>query len=67
MGLTAGDILQSFSVNGTQYDISRSFEVNDLLLTVRSGDAIAFTVERDGTSVQTQSYTMEFSDLSAVA
>lgn len=66
MGLAAGDVLVSFVVNGTAYPVSRSFEVNDLLLTVRAGDAVSFTVERGGETVECTAYTLTASDFSAV-
>lgn len=67
--LQAGDVLTAFVINDTEYQIDRSFEVNDLLLTVRTGDKIAFKYERDGTDgVQTTAqYTLLASDFSAVA
>ena len=62
-------MLTAFVINDTEYQIDRSFEVNDLLLTVRAGDKIAFKYERDGTDgVQTTAqYTLLASDFSAVA
>ena len=54
MGFKVGDVLRSVTVNGVQTEIYRLFHVSDLMLTVRVGDRITFTYERDG-QVQTTS------------
>ncbi len=46
IGLQEGDIIKSISINGTNYNISRSFQFEDLLLTIRAGDKIMLTVKR---------------------
>ena len=67
LGLKTNDQLISFSVGDEEYDISRSFDVTDVLLNVRAGDKISFVIERDGERVTTSSYTVTKADLAALA
>lgn len=39
--------LLSFTVNGVEYTINRSFNIGDILLTIRSGDQISFKISRE--------------------
>jgi len=59
--LLIGDIFQKVTLkdpeNRTQtktFEINRQFEINDLLLTVRKGDKVVFTVLRDGVSTDVE-------------
>ncbi len=61
--LQTGDKITNFIVNDSSYDINRMYELRELLLTVREGDAISVTYTRDGQSKTTQSYTITESDL----
>ena len=47
-GLKAGDIITKFTINGVEYDITRTFVLRDLLITVRAGDIVVFTINRKG-------------------
>lgn len=66
LGLQEGDVLTAFIVNGVSHEIGRSFEIGDLLLTVRAGDTVALAYERSGESAQTAAHTLISSDFSAV-
>ena len=66
MGLKVGDILTGIEVNGTPYFVNRSFEVSDILLTVRAGDTIKLHYKRSGADGTTSAYTVKSSDLSSV-
>lgn len=46
--LQAGDLLLSATVNGRKTEITRQYHVIDLMLSVRAGDTVSFTVLRDG-------------------
>ena len=50
IGLKQGDIITHLTINDKIYVINRSFELGDLLLTVRSGDKIVITYTRNGES-----------------
>lgn len=53
--LKYGDIVKSLCINGgTEYIITRSFQINDLLLTVRKGDTVSVKVVREGVEMQVE-------------
>lgn len=58
LGLAAGDRPVEVTINGTRHELTRSFELDELLLTARAGDEIVFTYERDGQTAETQSCTL---------
>ena len=66
LGLLEGDILTAVIINGTQYEIDRSFEIENLSLTVRANDLVQIVYTRNGESFTTQQYTVSYSDLSQV-
>lgn len=47
IGLHTGDIIKSISINGEIHNLTRMFELDDWLLTVRTGDKIILSVERN--------------------
>lgn len=47
MDLKIGDIIKSISINGTKYDITQAYQVDDVLLNVREGDKLLITVTRN--------------------
>lgn len=63
LGLKEGDIINSIGVNGKDYPINRSFDVSDLLLTVRAGNAIKVNYTRDGVEGATAEYLVLSGDL----
>ncbi len=66
-GLQAGDLLCAILVNGERHEITRSFHISDLALTLREGDVIQLLVSRDGEEVLSGPCTLQASDLTAVA
>jgi S1-C subfamily serine protease len=48
--LKAGDVIKSVTIGGTTTTLTRKYQLIDLMLTVRKGDTIKITVERDGSS-----------------
>lgn len=48
--LSYADVIKGMTVHGEKYLFTRSFQLNDLLLTVRKGDVIVLHVIRDGSA-----------------
>ena len=48
IGLHLGDKILSIAINDTTHIINKQYQIGDLLFTVRPGDKIIFTVERNG-------------------
>lgn len=67
LGVQEGDLLRALTVNGTAHDIARSYDIGDLRLTLRPGDVLSFTVERDGDTVVTDTYTLTSDDFSVLS
>lgn len=66
MGFKVGDVLRSVSINGVETEVYRLFHVSDLMLTVRAGDRITFTYERDGEKGTTSELFVQSSHLEKV-
>ena len=67
LGVQEGDLLRALTVNGTTREIARSYDIGDLRLTLRPGDVLSFTVERDGDTVVTDTYTLTSDDFSVLS
>lgn len=67
IGVEEGDLVCAFLINGKAYEIARSYDIGDLRLTLRPGDTLSFTVERDGAQVSTASYTLDSDDFSVIS
>lgn len=67
IGIEEGDLVCAFLINGKAYEIARSYDIADLRLTLRPGDTLSFTVERDGAQVSTASYTLDSDDFSVIS
>ena len=67
IGVEEGDLVCAFLINGKAYEIARSYDIADLRLTLRPGDTLSFTVERDGAPVSTASYTLDSDDFSVIS
>ncbi len=70
VGFAVGDIITEMIItdsdgNTASYQITRSFNVTDLILTLRSGYEISFTYSRDDVSGTTSVYTITSDDLTA--
>ncbi len=50
MNFKVNDVVKSISINGNIHTINRSYQLNDLLLTIREGDKILIQVKRTGLS-----------------
>lgn len=66
LGLETGDRIDAFLVNGTEYEISRTFHIYDILLNVRSGDSIRIRYEREGALQVSDSYLVSTADLGPI-
>lgn len=49
--LMAGDVIKAVTVDGVKYDIVRTFNVVDVMLTVRQDSSVTFHVERGGSAM----------------
>ncbi len=47
----AGDLINSITVDGVAYEVTRGFHVVDSMLNARVGSTVVFNVERDGESL----------------
>lgn len=61
-GLQINDKIVAVMVNENKFPISRSFHIEDLLLTVRENDTIRFVVERNGVQKTTITYALSSAD-----
>ena len=48
--LKSGDVIVDMSINDVKYDITRQYQVVDLMLDARVGDVVKFNVLREGKS-----------------
>ena len=63
VGLQVNDCVKGLIINGTTYFIDRNFHIGDLLLKVKAGDVIAFSITREGSDITTTSnYTVQQTD-----
>ncbi len=67
LGLKAGDRLISINVNDTEYCLKRYFNLGDYLYTVRPGDTVSFTYERDGVKINSTKATVSSSNFVTVS
>ena len=56
LGLEAGDRLISAVIDGITYELDRTFDLGDLILTMRPADTLQFVYERDGEERSTDAY-----------
>ncbi len=63
LGLTKNDKVVEFTINSTTYSLDRNYQIGDLLLTLRTGDTISFNVVRNNSTISTNTYTIQNSDL----
>ena len=66
IGLCSGDRALSLVINGTEYELSRTFDISDLILTMREGDVIQLRYERAGATALSGAYTLSASDFEAI-
>ena len=65
IGLCAGDIISSVSINGAEYTLNRFYELAELILTVRANDTLTVTYSRDG-QTQTATYKVKEEDIKEI-
>lgn len=66
-GLAAGDTLKAVIIDGTRYELTRTFQLDELLLTVRPGSTLQFVYGRDGVEGTTSAYTVGWEQLTRAA
>ena len=66
LDLAAEDAITGIEIDGTEYSISRNFEVSDLLFRVWEGSVVRISFIRDGKAQTTEAYSVRFSDLTQV-
>lgn len=64
LSVDAGDILTAIVINGTEYSLTRTFQIADLALTLRPEDTVGFVLQRNGSEIKTEAYTLSASDFS---
>ena len=62
-GAKVGDILRGVIINGEESEVTRTFNLDDIAITMREGDSVNLVVERDGGLVTLSSCTISSSDL----
>ena len=67
LGLRAGDVITSLTLGDAEYTLGRSYNIADILLSARAGDAISCTYTRGGESAESGSYTLSQGDLASLA
>lgn len=65
--IASGDVIVAITINGEESEITRTFTLEDIALTLRTGDSVSFTLERGGESVTTAAYILTSDDFSALA
>ena len=53
-GVIAGDVVKSIAVNGETDVLDRHFQLNDIILTLRKGDKVNLTLDREGETVSVE-------------
>lgn len=61
--LESGDKITSVYINDKKFDIDRYFDIGDTILQVKAGDLIKIAYERGSNTLETESYTVQASDL----
>lgn len=64
--LKAGDVIRSIRVGDTVLAVTRTYQVVDFMLTVRAGDTVVLTVERNGETLE-YSFSYTEADLTTIA
>lgn len=54
LGIKVGDVIKAVELNGVTCEITRYFDISDLLLRVRAGDSLRISYERGGAKAQTE-------------
>ena len=49
--LKLGDVIKSVTIDGVKFEITRTYNVIDIMLTARRESSVVFSIERDGVSM----------------
>lgn len=66
LGIKVGDVLTSVTLNGVKSEISRQFQISDLLLTAREGSSIKLGYTRGGEQYETEEFFVRASDMTDI-
>jgi serine protease Do len=66
LNIQKGDIITALTVNGTNYDVIRTFNITDMEINLRAGDNISITFTRNGVKNTTTTYQITSSDISVL-
>ena len=66
MGLQAGDVLQSVTIDGKTYSIDRQYDLDDALYRLQPGESCYLTYLRDGKVCESSTVLAEAGDCSAI-
>ena len=58
MGIAAGDTLTAVIIGGVRHELDRTFDIGDLLLTLRPNDTLQFVYTRNGADGTTERLTL---------
>ena len=58
MGIAAGDTLTAVIIGGVRHELDRTFDIGDLLLTLRPNDTLQFAYTRNGADGTTERLTL---------
>ncbi len=67
LGLSNDDVITAVVVNEKKTEVKRSFDISDIILTMRPGDEIAGGYTRGGETYTSESYTLASSDFEKLA
>ena len=57
-GIAQGDVLVALVINGERHELTRTYMIGDLILTMRQGDTLQFVYEREGEQATSSSVTL---------
>ncbi|MGN0806277.1 MAG: S1C family serine protease [Candidatus Coproplasma sp.] len=63
MGLQAGDVIKAISINGVKYEITRMYQMSNVLMRIREGDSVTITVKRGDYEIESSAFTVAQTDL----
>ena len=66
LGIAVGDVLVSVTLNGVKTEISRQYQISDLLLGARVGNSIKLGYMRGGKAYETEEFFVRSADLSDI-
>lgn len=66
LSLRADDVVTGIEVNGTLHSVKRSYQIYDVLLTVRAGDTIKIAYTRGSNQNVTSAHTVKSGELSKI-